>query len=142
MSGIGSSRLPVLLVLASTYPRWPADPEPGFVHELSRRLTERYRVIVLCPHASGAKPRETMDGVEVVRYRYAPERWETLVNDGGIVTNLKRARWKLLLVPGFVLGQAWVAWRLMRRERVDAVVLACPLAQAAVQVQVRWPLTR
>jgi len=112
---------PVLLVLASTYPRWPGDPEPGFVHELARRLTDRFRVIVVGPHAPDAKPRETMDGVEVVRYRYAPERWETLVNDGGIVTNLKRARWKLLLVPGFVLGQAWVAWRLMRRERVAVI---------------------
>ena len=138
MSGIGSSRLPVLLVLASTYPRWPADPEPGFVHELSRRLTERYRVIVLCPHAPGAKPRETMDGVEVVRYRYAPERWETLVNDGGIVTNLKRARWKLLLVPGFVLGQAWVAWRLMRRERVDVIHAHWLIPQGLIAALLPW----
>ena len=138
MSGIGSSRLPVLLVLASTYPRWPADPEPGFVHELSRRLTERYRVIVLCPHAPGAKPRETMDGVEVVRYRYAPERWETLVNDGGIVTNLKRARWKLLLVPGFVLGQAWVAWRLMRRERVDVIHAHWLIPQGLIAALLQW----
>ena len=138
MSGIGSSRLPVLLVLASTYPRWPADPEPGFVHELSRRLTERYRVIVLCPHAPGAKPRETMDGVEVVRYRYAPERWETLVNDGGIVTNLKRARWKLLLVPGFVLGQAWVAWRLMRRERVDVIHAHWLIPQGLIVALLQW----
>lgn len=138
MSGIGSSRLPVLLVLASTYPRWPADPEPGFVHELSRRLTERYRVIVLCPHAPGAKPRETMDGVEVVRYRYAPERWETLVNDGGIVTNLKRARWKLLLVPGFVLGQAWAAWRLMRRERVDVIHAHWLIPQGLIAALLQW----
>ena len=138
MSGIGSSRLPVLLVLASTYPRWPADPEPGFVHELSRRLTERYRVIVLCPHAPGAKPRETMDGVEVVRYRYAPERWETLVNDGGIVTNLKRARWKLLLVPGFVLGQACVAWRLMRRERVDVIHAHWLIPQGLIAALLPW----
>ena len=138
MSGIGSSRLPVLLVLASTYPRWPADPEPGFVHELSRRLTECYRVIVLCPHAPGAKPRETMDGVEVVRYRYAPERWETLVNDGGIVTNLKRARWKLLLVPGFVLGQAWVAWRLMRRERVDVIHAHWLIPQGLIAALLPW----
>lgn len=112
---------PRLLVLASTYPRWLGDPEPGFVHELSKRLTERFHVIVLCPHSPGAKPREMLDGVEVVRYRYAPERWETLVNDGGIVTNLKLHRWKLLLVPGFVLMQAWWAWRLCRREQVDVV---------------------
>src|SRR5690606_26031112 len=90
-------------------------------HELARRLTQRFRVIVLAPHAQGAKRREMLDGVEIRRYRYAPERLETLVNDGGIVTNLRRASWKYLLVPGFVLIQAWQAWRLVSRRRVDVI---------------------
>ena len=110
-----------LLILASTYPRWSGDPEPGFVHELARRLTTEFRVTVLCPHAAGAKQVESMDGVGVIRYRYAPERLEKLVNDGGVVANLKRTRWKYLLVPSFILGQAWLAWRLCRRERVDVI---------------------
>lgn len=108
---------PVLLVLASTYPRWPADPEPGFVHELCKRLTDRFRVVVVGPHAAGAQVRETMDGVEVRRYRYAPAALETLVNDGGIVTNLRRTPWKWLLLPGFVLGLLWSAWRAIAREQ-------------------------
>jgi len=112
---------PTVLVLASTYPRWPDDPEPGFVHELARRLIGRFHVIVLCPHAENAKPEEVMDGVEVVRYRYAPARLEALVNNGGIVTNLRNSRWKLLLVPGFVLAQAWHAWRLCRQRKIDVI---------------------
>ncbi|CAN7461323.1 glycosyltransferase [Pseudoxanthomonas sp. LjRoot143] len=110
-----------VLVLASTYPRWVGDPEPGFVHELAKRLTDRFRVVALVPHALGAPTREVMDGVEVYRYRYAPERWETLVNGGGIVANLKRGRWRYFLLPGFLLAQTWHAWRLLRRERVDVV---------------------
>ena len=117
----GDADRPVLLVLASTYPRWQGDPEPGFVHELAKRLVPRFRVHVLGPHAQGAASREVMDGVEVHRYRYAPGRWETLVNDGGIVTNLKLHVWKLLLVPGFVLMQGWGAWRLCRRLKVDVI---------------------
>lgn len=115
------SNRPVLLVLASTFPRWQGDSEPGFVHELARRLVPRFRVIALVPRAPGAMGREMMDGVEVHRYRYAPAPLETLVNDGGIVGNLKRHRWKLALVPGFVLALAWTTWRLVRRERVDVV---------------------
>lgn len=112
---------PRLLVLASTYPRWTGDPEPGFVHELAKRLLDKFDVTVLCPHAPGAATRELMEGVTVVRYHYAPEQLETLVNDGGIITNLKRAKWKLLLVPSFVLMQAWQAWRLVRSGKVDVI---------------------
>lgn len=115
------ARRPRLLVLASTYPRWPGDSEPGFVHELSKRLTDRFDTTVLCPHAPGAATSEVLDGVSVVRYRYAPERLETLVNDGGIVTNLRLSRWKYLLVPTFVLAQAWRAWWLSRTEDFDVI---------------------
>ncbi len=113
--------LPTLLVMTSTYPRWRGDPEPGFVHELSRRLTDRFHVVVLGPHAPGALSREILDGVEVIRYRYAPSALETLVNDGGIVANLRNSPWKLLLVPGFLLAMAWSSFRLLRRRKIDVV---------------------
>ncbi|HEV2333472.1 MAG TPA: glycosyltransferase [Gammaproteobacteria bacterium] len=112
---------PRLLVLTSTYPRWRDDPEPGFVHELSRRLAADFEVIVLCPHAPGAKVEEELDGVSVERYRYAPAAWETLVHGGGMVANLKRNPLKWLLVPGFLLGQAWAARRIVRRRSVDVL---------------------
>jgi glycosyltransferase involved in cell wall biosynthesis len=112
---------PALLVLASTYPRWPGDPEPSFVHALAKNMTEAFEVHVLGPHAPGAATEETMDGVHVHRYRYAPVAFETLVNDGGMTTNLRRAPWKWLLVPGFLLAQAWSAWRLVHRTRAVAI---------------------
>ena len=110
-----------LLVLASTYPRWQGDHEPGFVHELSRRLTDDFEVTVICPSAPGTKHREILDGVSVSRYRYAPASLETLVNDGGIVSNLKSRPWKWLLLPGFLLGQLWAVWRAFRQSRPDVV---------------------
>lgn len=128
---------PRLLVLASTYPRWIGDPEPGFVHELAKRLLDKFDVTVLCPHASGAATRELMEGVTVVRYRYAPEQLETLVNDGGIVTNLKRAKWKLLLVPSFVLMQAWQAWRLVHSGKVDVIHAHWVLPQGLIAALLR-----
>ena len=121
MTEDASARRPRLLVLASTYPRWKGDPEPGFVHELARRLTSEFDVTVLGPHAPGAAPDENLDGVHVVRYRYAPARFETLVNDGGIVTNLRRHPLKWLLLPGFIGGQIWHAWRLVRRWEPDVL---------------------
>ncbi len=124
---------PTLLVLASTYPRWRNDPEPGFIHELSRRLTPWFRVKVLCPHAAGATALETMDGVEILRYRYAPPWLERLVNDGGITTNVRRHRWMLLLIPGFLLSQMFQLWRLLRRD-APAVIHAHWIVPQALSV--------
>lgn len=106
---------PVLLVLTSTYPRWRGDPEPAFVHELCRRLTSCFDVHVLCPHAPGAATQEDIDGITVYRYRYAPVSMQTLVQGGGIVSNLKHSRWKWLLVPSFIFGQIYAVARLNRK---------------------------
>jgi glycosyltransferase involved in cell wall biosynthesis len=115
------ANLPTLLVLASTYPRWRGDPEPGFVHELCRRLAGHFRVVALVPDAPDADPSGELDGVEVVRFRYAPRRLQTLVNHGGIVGNLRHHPWKWLLVPGFILCQYLVARRLVKKRKFDLV---------------------
>lgn len=126
---------PAVLVLASTYPRWRNDPEPGFVHELCKRLVGRFRVIAIVPDAPGADASGVLDGVEVTRYRYAPRRFETLVNDGGIAVNLKRSPWKWLLVPAFLAGQWLAARRLLRRQRIDVIHAHWLLPQGLVA---RW----
>ncbi|WP_343064702.1 glycosyltransferase [Marilutibacter spongiae] len=91
------------------------------MHELAKRLVDAFEVTVLCPHARGAAARECMDGVQVIRYRYAPERLEVLVNDGGIVNNLRRRPWTALLVPAFVLCQAVALAALVRRWRPEVI---------------------
>ena len=90
------------------------------MHELCKRLTARFHVIALVPHAEGAQSGD-IDGVEVIRYRYAPAKLETLVYGGGIAANLRRSKWKHLLLPTFV-GMQWLAVkRLLRTRRIDAI---------------------
>lgn len=110
-----------LLVIASTYPRWHGDHEPGFVHELNRRLVDQFDVHVVCPHAPGAHPEEVMDGVSIHRFRYAPETLETLVQGGGILANLKRSLWKWGLVPFFFLGLMVACFRSIRQIEPHAI---------------------
>jgi glycosyltransferase involved in cell wall biosynthesis len=114
-------RKPRLLVVSSTYPRWSGDPEPGFVHGLVRGLLPTFEVLVVSPHAPGAATDEVMDGVQVRRHRYAPSKLERLVNDGGIMGNLRRSRWKWLLVPGFLVSQIVAIRSVRRRWRPDAI---------------------
>lgn len=108
-----NSKKPTLWVLTSTFPRWAGDVVPAFVAELSKRLAAGFRVVVLAPHAPGAALRETLDDMEVHRYRYAPVRLERLAYEGGILASLRRRPWTLLLVPLLVIG----LWRALRRLR-------------------------
>ncbi|MGE0810831.1 MAG: glycosyltransferase [Immundisolibacter sp.] len=121
MSPTAGGVRPRLLVLTSTFPRWAGDREPPFVYELSRRLTEQFEVHVLTPHAPGARREETLDGVHVHRFRYAPERLQQLAYDGGILARLRERPWRLLLVPCLLAAQAWALRRLLARQRFDVL---------------------
>lgn len=112
---------PVLLALTSTFPRWAGDNEPRFVFDLCRALGADYDVHVVAPHCAGALERETLDGVTVHRFRYLPERWETLAYAGGIPGRLRARPARYLQVPFFLLGQMLAVLRLVRQ--LDARVL-------------------
>ena len=112
---------PRLLVLASTYPRWSDDVLPPFVHELARRLTDRYKVHVLAPHARGCKTHESMDGVEVHRFRYGPEGLETLAYSSGMLPGLRRRPWRLLALPVFLFAEWFATVRLLRQQEFAAI---------------------
>lgn len=110
-----------LLILTTTFPRWPQDHDPPFVLELARRLTDSFEVMVIAPHTRGALEDEEMHGVRIHRFRYAPERLELLAYDGGIPSKLRRRPWLFLLVPGFLLVNLLAAYRLLRRIKPQVV---------------------
>lgn len=110
-----------VLVLTSTFPRWQGDSEPPFVFELCRRLGDRFDIIVLAPHADGAKPSERMAGIEVLRFHYFFPRWEKLAYQGGILANLKQSRWRFCLLPFFFGAQIVALSRILRQQRIDVI---------------------
>lgn len=110
-----------ILVLASTYPRWKDDPEPQFVHELCKRLANEFHIIALVPGAQNSNSNEILDNVKIIRYRYAPKKLQSLVNNGGIVNNLKTHLWKWLLVPGFIIGQYLALRQILKTRKVDLI---------------------
>lgn len=132
---------PTLLVTTSTFPRWKGDSEPRFVYDLSRRLTETFNVVVLAPHAAGAKAREMWDGMQVYRYRYAPAAWETLAYNGGISANLKQNRWNALLLPLFFIGQWWALRKLLKTYPVDTLHAHWLIPQGLVAALALWGKT-
>ena len=123
-----------ILVLTSTYPRWNNDTEPAFVHSLCRELAQQYSVTVLAPHYPGASRREVLDDVTVIRFRYFLPFGERLAYQGGIIENLKRNRFKLLLVPFYLISQFTVFFKLCVRHKFDLIHAHWVIPQGLVAV--------
>lgn len=115
------SRRKRVLVLTSTFPRWERDTEPAFVHALCERLSERFDIWVLAPHAPGAKTKDCFGSIHVVRFRYFFEWGESLAYQGGIMAKLRSKRLRYFLVPPFMVFQ-WIAiLRLLLSQHFDVV---------------------
>lgn len=118
--GIAQSMKRRILVLATTFPRWEGDTEPGFVHELSRRLNSRFEVIVLAPHHKNAKRFELMHGLKVHRFRYFfPYKLERLCYQGGIHQNMKSMPLVRFLIPFFFVSELLNTLLLIRKYRIN-----------------------
>jgi glycosyltransferase involved in cell wall biosynthesis len=99
-----------ILVLTSTFPRWPKDTEPRFVLDLCRELRNHAEILVLAPHAVNAAREEVLEGVLVRRFRYFVPRWQSVAYDGGITARLRANPWRLLQLP-FLFAALWLAVR-------------------------------
>ena len=94
-----------LLITGSTFPRWEDDTEPRFIFDYADAMTKYYDVTVLVPVAPGAKDRERMSNINVLRYHYFPiHKWETLCYPGAIVPRIKEKKIRLFLVPFLFLS--------------------------------------
>ncbi|MDN3516004.1 glycosyltransferase family 4 protein [Aquisalimonas lutea] len=124
---------PQLLVVTSTFPRWHGDSEPGFVYQLCTQLLDHFSITVIAPSAPKAKHREEMDGLNVVRYRYFINRYETLATaNGGIIAKLRANPACYLLLPLFLLAQLITVARHVRTGRYAVIHCHWLIPQALV----------
>jgi glycosyltransferase involved in cell wall biosynthesis len=74
-----------ILHLTHNYPRFPADPAGGFVARLARAAVQAGSAVrVVAPHFPGTPVAEDDGGVEVRRFRYAPELFERIGYQGDV----------------------------------------------------------
>ncbi len=137
----GNRRLRVL-VMTSTFPRYPGDPEPAFVYELNERLSEHFDLDVLAPHAPGLATEEVMRNQRVTRFRYAPEAFENLAYQGGMLSRVRRRPWRWLLLPLFLLAQYFAAIRIIRSRDIDIVHAHWLLPQGLVAALIKVTLPK
>ncbi|MCG6962561.1 MAG: glycosyltransferase family 4 protein [Acidobacteria bacterium] len=112
-----------VLSIATTHPRHAGDSEPAYVLEVNRGLASLgHRITTLLPHAPGARLEETVDGIEVRRFRYfLPPSRQRLCYNGGILPNLRRSWMAWINLPFFLAAQAAAVAREVRRLSPDLV---------------------
>ena len=109
-----------ILVLTSTFPRWPNDHIPSFVYELCKRLAAVLKVFVLTPHAEGSRKSEEWDGMVVERYRYHFGKRDYLAGQA-ILPELRKNMLLWGLIPSFLLAQFYHFIRLLKAHDINTV---------------------
>ena len=121
-----------VLYLVTAYARHPADVITPWLTETIRRLAARgVEVEVLAPSYRGSAS-QTVDGVRVHRFRYAPRPWETLTHDQTAPDRIRERPWFLALVPGYVAAGSRAAARLARSGEFDVVHAFWPIPQGVL----------
>ena len=107
-----------ILVLTTTFPRWKNDTTPAFVYELSKRIQEKdKKIIVLAPHHKSSKKFEIMDGMKIYRFPYFfPLKFQKLIYEGGILPNLKRSNLAKIQIPLLFITEMYYAFKIIKNE--------------------------
>ena len=104
-----------IVLCAPGFPASSDDPDKPFLFDHATALTGAgLRVTVVCPAFPGLPTRQVIEGIEVLRVRYAPRRMETLAVTGAMYREARGL--KTLLVIPMVLSMLVTAIRELRRE--------------------------
>lgn len=111
-----------ILIVSTSFPMTRGDYLSPFIWEFCQGLARQgWQVTALAPHHRGLPDREQWDDVIVKRFRYLPERFETLGYSGGILPNIKKRPWKLLLLPIYIFAMYREAVTIAVEDDVDIV---------------------
>jgi glycosyltransferase involved in cell wall biosynthesis len=121
-----------VLYLVTAYARGPGDVITPWLVETIRRLAARgVEVEVLAPAYRGLAS-QTVDGVRVHRFRYAPRAWETLTHDQTAPDRIRERPWFLGLVPGYLAAGSRAAARVAREGGFDVLHAFWPVPQGVL----------
>jgi glycosyltransferase involved in cell wall biosynthesis len=109
-----------IVVLTSTFPRWPKDSTPPFVFQLSERLTKKFEVYVITPYSKGSKLTEKINDVIIKRFRY----WFDIDNnltDKAIIPSLGDNPLLYFQIIPFLIAELIALYKTCKIERINKI---------------------
>lgn len=121
-----------VLFIVTAYPRHSGEVITPWLTQTIRRLGDRgVAVEVLAPSYRGLRA-QTVDGVRVHRFRYAPRAWETLTHDQTAPDRVREKPAYLGLVPSYVAAGSLAAVRLARSGGFDVLHAFWPIPHGLI----------
>lgn len=109
------------MVLTSSFPKTPGDPNGNFVFELCSRLKKEFTVFVICPKFKGAEKEVVMNGIQVRRHKQFFFDNIELAYGTAIMTKIKRNPFYLFVLPVFFVYQFKLIYKTCRKENIQAI---------------------
>ncbi len=94
-----------ICIVTTAFPRWKDDGRGSFVFEAAKALhNQGHQIRVVAMHNPGARHRENWGGIDIIRPRYLPDRWEILQKDSaGLPQAWKSNPWSRLAIIPFLI---------------------------------------
>lgn len=99
-----------IAIVTTNFPRWEGDFRVPFIFEAARAIKAKGHLVrIITMHQPGAAEHEIIDGIEVFRSRYLPDKYEILQKDTAGIPSAweKGLKGKLFMVPYFL--HFWLA---------------------------------
>lgn len=111
-----------ILVVSTSFPRWPRDSFAPFILKHCRNLHDAgWEVYVLVPHYAGLPLKEDWDGIRIMRFRYFIERFQDWPYKGGILPQIKRKPWTAIKLLFYIVSMYSNTLKIIRTENIDMV---------------------
>lgn len=121
-----------ILFLTTNFPRWEGDVHSPWAVELIHRLEKRGVIVTVCAPAYGGQGDHQIEGIPVVRYRYAPAAWETLTHESGAPNKIRANPLYLALLPAYLAAGIACVRRLSQKVTWDAIHVHWPVPQGFI----------
>ncbi|MGJ8678047.1 MAG: glycosyltransferase family 4 protein [Akkermansiaceae bacterium] len=99
-----------IAILGSTYPRSQEDPGVPWQREIVNRTAAAGHDVTVIAPSWRALSHHQIDGVPVLRWRYAPSHWETLTHDEGAPNKQGSPLFKIFALSYILCGVIAVFW--------------------------------
>ena len=132
MSCVSSSERTRVLCIATAYPRHEGDHVTPWLPELIRRLRTKEIDVEVLTSAYRGLGDQTVDGVRVHRFRYAPASLEHLTHDLSAPAQIKKIPLMAALIPTYIARGRAAAERLALTGRFDVVHALWPVPHAVI----------